>query len=169
MPRTSIRLDYFEKELLDKFTNEGYSKKAIFSTGLTLAWELLEKKRRLVPVNRDKRMIISERPESVEISHEAHSSLTKIIEQLNVNKATALSFALRTLDKYVSKKGSSVLDNYQPEVKQQQGKVYIKKWVKLEEEAYNELVIKARKLGVSVDKLMDEAVKIALRMTSLDV
>lgn len=168
MPRTSIRLDYFEKELLDKFTSEGYSKKAIFSTGLTLAWELLEKNRRLVPVKRDKRMIISDKPESVEISHEAHSSLTKIIEQLNVNKATALSFALRTLDKYVSKKGSSVLDNYQPEVKQQ-GKVYIKKWIKLEEEAYNELVIKARKLGVSVDKLMDEAVKIALRMTSLDV
>lgn len=168
MPRTSIRLDYFEKELLDKFTGEGYSKKAIFSTGLTLAWKLLEKQRRLVPVKRDKGMIISERPESVEISHEAHSSLTKIIEQLNVNKATALSFALRTLDKYVSKKGSSVLDNYQPEVKQQ-GKVYIKKWIKLEEEAYNELVIKAHRLGVSVDKLMDEAVKIALRMTSLDV
>ena len=168
MSRVSMRFDYVEEGILKNLTEKGYSRATVFNVAVSLTKKLVEKDKKLVGLKRDKSIIMSDHPEVIRLTQKSFSDLSFIIEKLSVGTSVALSYSLRSLDKYLGKKGTDILDNYEPERAERERVTYIKKWFKIEEEVYQRLVIKATRMGTTVDKLIEAGLKLAVKADKLD-
>lgn len=168
MPRISIRLDVGEEQDLKSLTEQGYTKRAIFTTAIRLTEKLVAKGKELVSKRRDKSYLISN-PLPIGLSQDTVTRLGKLNKELGYrNQSDALSYCLRSLIAYTKKKGNDILDNYEPEPKDRT--VYLHRRVRIREDLLVKMYLKAEKLGIKIDDVLEQVmIKGLSDVDSLDI